>query len=134
MDPRNAYLQNQVDSSTPGSLVIMLYDGLLKFANIAREHVAGQEADSLRIAAENIEKCMKIVTELNSTLNHDIYPELCDNLSQLYGFFIHQLSRCLRERDPEVLSGIIPMIQRLRDTWMEADRQLQSAPVSAAAA
>jgi len=134
MDLRNAYLQNQVDSSTPGSLVIMLYDGLLKFANVAREHVAGQEPDSLRLAAENIDRCMKIVTELNSTLNHSVYPELCENLSQLYVFFIQQLSRCLRERDPEVLSGIIPLIEKLREAWVEADRQLQSANAPAEAA
>lgn len=134
MDLRNTYLQNQVDASTPGTLVIMLYDGLLKFAGIAREHVASQEPDSLRIAAENIDRCMKIVTELNSALDHNVYPELCQNLTQLYGFFIQQLSRCLRERDPEVLSGIIPLIENLRGAWVEADRQLQSTPVPAEAA
>lgn len=110
----------------------MLYDGLLNFASTAQENVGGTDTESLRIAAENIDRCMRILTELNMVLNHEVAPEFCDRMSKLYTFFIEQLSKSLRERDPEVLSGIIPLIRELRDAWSEADVKLQLASTEVA--
>lgn len=132
MDPQQAYLQNKINSATPGELVIMLYDGLIKFSNEARELLSNTDAESQRLAAEKVDRSLKIITELNGALNFNHSPELCQRLSSLYTFFVDELSRSLREKDAAVIGNILPMIENLRNGWSDAEDNLRKKPDSSA--
>lgn len=124
MDANLTYLQNQVNSATPAGLVIMLYDGLIKFASSMCDTLASNETDAQRNAADLSDRCIRIVTELNNSLQHDQSPELCERLSNLYAFFIAEFSRAIAEHDPKIVSGMIPLIKELRDSWQQADQTI----------
>lgn len=125
MDPQLLYLQNQVNSATPTGLVVLLYDGLLKFSHQAIDHFNDQGPESNRLATESIDRCIKILTELNSALSHDQAPELCSNLSNLYSFFSSEFSKALSQKDPKIIEDICPLIENLRDGWKQVDESIQ---------
>jgi len=114
-----AYVSSSVKSATPGQLVIMLYDGLIRFATDARD--AMEEG---RPSADLINRCIRILTELNTCLRPDVAPEFCDRLSNLYEFYTMELSRAMHRNHPQIITAILPMISTLRDAWQEAEKQL----------
>ncbi|MDE1170485.1 MAG: flagellar export chaperone FliS [Verrucomicrobium sp.] len=116
MNPGRAYVSNTVNSATPGQLIVMLYDGLMRFAGDARDElVAG------RTGAEPISRAIRILTELSRCLRPDASPELCRNLANLYQFYTVELSKAMHEQKPERIDKIIPLIQELRDAWQVAE-------------
>lgn len=121
MNPRlgRAYVQNTIKASTPGQLVVMLYDGLLRFASDARD--AMHEGKS---SAHAIDRCIRIITELNLSLKFDVAPELCTQLSNLYEYYVVELSKSMQQNQPQIIDNLIPMITTLRDAWSEAEAQL----------
>lgn len=128
----HSYLVAQIQSATPGGLIVLLYDGLLRFAQEAEERLAdSQNPLSVRDGAKAIQRATDILTELTSSLREDADPELCSRLSQLYTFFATELSRALRLRDSQIITGILPLIVQLRDSWQEADVLTYQKPVAA---
>ncbi|MFZ5806357.1 MAG: flagellar export chaperone FliS [Verrucomicrobiota bacterium] len=121
MDPKTAYLQNQINSATPTGLIVLLYEGLINFALTAKEKIAVNDSVTRREAAEAVDRCIRIVTELNNALHHDHAPELCERLSNLYAFFIAELSRSLIDHDPKIIGDLIPLFDDLKQTWKEAE-------------
>lgn len=121
MNASRTYLVAQVQSATPGGLIVLLYDGLLRFTQEAEEQFAAKSPDSLLQAAVAVQRATDILTELAASLRLDQSPELCTNLSQLYAFFTTELSRALHTRNGEIITKIIPLIMQLRDTWQEAE-------------
>ena len=121
MNPRlsRVYVTSSVQSSTPGQLIIMLYDGLLRFANEAITNMhAGLPA------APAVDRCIRIVTELNLSLKFEVAPQLCSQLANLYEYYVVELSKAMHQNKPHIIEGLIPLISSLRDTWVEAEKQL----------
>ena len=121
---RDYYIESQVHNATPGQLLIMLYDCLIEHAECADQEISapGNPADP-RPAAREISRCINILTELNTCLRHGVSPSLCASLSELYRFFTRQLSDALELRQAEKIRAILPLIHKLRNTWVEADRR-----------
>ncbi len=126
MDPKSAYLKGQIETSSPAQQVVMLYDGLIRFCNEAKSHLSGDNGDQLEAGAKAVKRATDILTELNSSLKHDIFPELCTQLSNLYLFFTEQLSKSVRDNSAKPIQEILPMIENLRDSWQKAEDQFQS--------
>lgn len=106
----------QVRTSSPVELVVMLYDGILRFVSEARE--ALDKGDRAR-TGERIGRALAIVDELASTLDASRAPDLADNLLALYGFCKRRLFAANVERDPKALADVVSAIQPLRDAWAE---------------
>lgn len=130
MNPKYAYLENQVNSATPMGLVIMLHDGLLKFAGQAIENLNLEGTDARTEAADSISRCIRIVTELNNSLRHDLDAGFSTRLSNLYGFFLNEFSRSLLEHSSKPIEDILPLVEELRDGWIRAEEQLQQEPAT----
>lgn len=126
MDPKSAYLKGQIETSSPAQQVVMLYDGLIRFCNEAKNHLSGEDGDQLEAGAKAVKRATDILTELNSTLKHEVFPELCTQLSNLYLFFTEQLSKSVRENSAKPIQDILPMIENLRDSWQKAEDQFQA--------
>ena len=120
---RDYYIESQVNNATPGQLLIMLYDCLIERAEGADHEISTPAVPGdYRPAAREISRCINILTELSTCLRHGVEPKLCATLCELYRYFTRQFSEALEQRQAEKIREIVPLIQKLRDTWAEADR------------
>src|ERR1043166_2227667 len=88
------YKQVQANTSTPGELLLALYDGLFRFLNGAKVCFDNQQAPRGR---ELVAKAHAILSELILALDHKAAPELCANLASVYDFALSRLSDANRE-------------------------------------
>jgi flagellar protein FliS len=120
---RDYYTDSQVNNATPGQLLIMLYDCLLEHAEIAAQEIhAPATPGDMRQAARQVSWCINVLTELGTSLRHSAKPDLCTQLNDLYRFFARQFSEALETHQADKIREIVPLIRKLRNTWVEADR------------
>ena len=114
-NPYTKYKEQSVNTATPEELTLMLYNGCIKFINIAE--LAMEEKDISK-ANENIQKAQAIINELNITLNMDI--ELSENLRTLYDFVNSRLVDANISKDKKPLEDAKSIVSDMRDTWKQA--------------
>ncbi|MGB9731086.1 MULTISPECIES: flagellar export chaperone FliS [Calditerrivibrio] len=116
---QKTYLKNEIEGATKGKLVLLLYDGAIKFINMA---VKAIEEKNIVAAHENIIKAENILYELLSTLNMEA-GEIAENLFKLYDFAIWQLVEANKTKDVEKLTPVLGILKTLRDAWKEVVTQ-----------
>lgn len=114
-NPYAKYKEQSVNTATPEELTLMLYNGCIKFINIAE--LAMEDKDISKIN-ENIQKAQAIINELNITLNMDI--ELSENLRTLYDFVNSRLVDANISKDKKPLEDAKSIVSDMRDTWKQA--------------
>lgn len=112
---QKTYLKNEIEGATKGKLVLLLYDGAIKFVNMAIKAI---EEKNIVAAHENIIKAENILYELLSTLNMEA-GEIAENLFKLYDFTIWQLVEANKTKDKEKLTPVLGILKTLRDAWKE---------------
>ncbi len=113
----NAYSQystNRILTASPAELTLMLYEGAIKFCNIA---IMGVEQKSIQKAHDNIMKTERIIREFQITLNHD-YP-VAKDFDAVYTYLIRRLHEANIKKDKEILEEILTHLRTMRDTWKE---------------
>ncbi len=125
---QNSYQQYravQVQTASPAQIMLMLYDGAIRFA-----HVAQQKIDAGDMAGKGtyIGKVQAIVAELMSSLDFSLAPELCAHLQQLYIYMMERLTEANIKVDKEQLDIVIRLLTTLREGWSEALTSLPSDP------
>lgn len=115
------YQRNTIMLASPQQLLIMLYDGAIKFIKLARKAI---EEKDFGQANYNLVKAQDIISELNINLNMDI--EISKNLRSLYNFINDKLIQANIKKSVEILDEIEPMIEDLRNTWYEASKKLKA--------
>jgi flagellar protein FliS len=124
-----AYTQTQVATTTSQKqLIVMAYDGILRFLNRAKEHMARTEIEA---AEKDLVRARAVVEELAGTLNMDEGGVISRNLWNLYVFFMRKITEANLTKDPGHVDEILPSIKDLRDAWAEMtvpqdDVQVQS--------
>jgi len=113
----NQYQQNQINTASPETILIMLYDGAVRFA---RQAMHGIDEDDTVKRREGISRCMAIITEFSNTLDHEIGGEIADNLDALYHFMIRELVQVNLHNDLEKLKVVEGLLVDLRQTWVQA--------------
>lgn len=111
------YKQVRASTSTPGELLLALYDGLFRFLNGAKLCLENQQASRGR---ELIGKARAILDELSMALNPEVAPELCANLSGLYNFALFKLSEANRSGQTEPIDEVLRVLSPLREAWQLA--------------
>jgi flagellar secretion chaperone FliS len=111
------YRQVVVSTSTPGELLLALYGGLLRFLKGARHQI---EHKKRAPAAEFVSKARAIICELDMALDHEVSPELCRNLSGVYGFCLDRLRLATREDSVQAIDDVIRVIAPLYQAWQIA--------------
>jgi flagellar secretion chaperone FliS len=111
------YRQVVVSTSTPGELLLALYGGLFRFLKQARTLL---EAKQRGRAAEVISKARAIIAELDIALDHEVSPELCANLTALYGFCLDRLRLACREDSVQAIDDVIRVLSPLYQAWQLA--------------
>ncbi|MFC7685707.1 flagellar export chaperone FliS [Ureibacillus sp. GCM10028918] len=122
-NPYKSYQQNSVLQSTPGELTLMLYNGCLKFLNMAKK---GIENNNIEMKNINIQKSQNILRELMITL--DMSVPVSESLQVLYEYMIHQLVEANIKNDPTLIDEVSGYITEFKETWkqvIQMNRQQQ---------
>lgn len=112
-----AYANNKVMTASPAELTLMLYEGAIKFCNIAIEAVETKEIEK---AHNNIIKVENIIEEFQSTLNHK-YP-VAKDFDEVYTYLMARLREANLKKDKEILEEVLKHLRTMRDTWKEVMR------------
>ncbi len=113
----NQYLANQIASATPEQLLLMFYDGAIRFTTLAIKAIDNNDIPK---RAYYINKASAIVAELDATLDRDQDPQLAENLDALYSYMLREYMNANKDNDAEVLQAILTMLKDLRETWARA--------------
>jgi flagellar secretion chaperone FliS len=117
MNAYSQYQENQILSASPERILLMLYDGAIRFT---RQAIFGLEDDNLALFHNGIKKSMAIITEFSNSLNHQIGGEIAENLDALYSFMVRELTLGNLHKDMEKLRVVERLLVDLRATWEEA--------------
>ncbi len=113
-NPYAQYNNSRVMTASPAELTLMLYDGAIKFCNIALTAI---EQNDMMAAHTNIVKAENIITEFRETLDHK-YP-VAKDFERIYVYIYDKLVEANIHKDPEALNEALRQIRGMRDTWKE---------------
>ncbi|MCR5733853.1 MAG: flagellar export chaperone FliS [Lachnospiraceae bacterium] len=108
------YTRNKILTASPAELTLMLYEGAIKFCNIA---IIGIENNDLEKTHNNIMKVQRIIEEFQITLNFD-YP-IANDFNNVYNYLIRRLREANMEKDKQILEEVLEHLRTMRDTWKE---------------
>jgi len=115
-NPSATYRQQSVLTATPGQLVVMLYDGALRF--LLQASTALRSGDQLGCDAK-LRRAEAIVDELHSSLDKDRGGEIASRLEGIYVFCKRHLMEARLERDPAMIEKVSELLAELREAWVE---------------
>lgn len=116
INPYEKYKKAGVQTASGGKLILMLYDGAIKFLNQSLEGLKEKKYD---VVNNNIIKGQNILTELMLSLNMNV-GEIAENLYSLYDYMNRRLIEANIKKDGEIIKEILGMLTDLRATWEEA--------------
>lgn len=112
-----AYANNKIMTASPADLTLMLYEGAIKFCNLALDGVAEKDIPK---AHKNIMKVERIIEEFQITLDHK-YP-VAEDFDNVYSYLMMRLREANMKKDPEILEEVLGHLRTMRDTWKEVMR------------
>jgi len=117
MPVTNAYAQynkSKVMTASPAELTLMLYDGAIKFCNIAMIAVEQKDIEKAHV---NIMKVQKIIEHFRQTLDMS-YP-VAEDFERVYVYLERRLLESNLKKDNEILEEVKEHLNSMRDTWRE---------------
>jgi len=121
MTPPNAaalYKGNKINTASPAELTLMLYDGCIKFVNMAIDAI---DANDVMKANTNFIKAQKIIVEFRMTL--DFKYEVANQFDVVYDYIYRRLIEANIKKDKEIAEEALGHIRTMRDTWKEVMRK-----------
>ncbi|MBP5160104.1 MAG: flagellar export chaperone FliS [Lachnospiraceae bacterium] len=109
-----AYKNNSIQTASPAELTLMLYEGAIKFCNIA---LAAMEKKDIAKTNLNIVKAENIIAEFRATLDFK-YP-VAKDFDRVYDYIYRRLVEANIKKDAEILEEALKYIREMRDTWKE---------------
>ena len=109
-----AYANSKIMTASPAELTLMLYDGAIKFCNIA---VVAIENKDIEKAHNNIVKVQNIINEFRATL--DKKYEVAQDFDNVYTYLLERLYEANIKKDVEILEEVLKHLRTMRDTWKE---------------
>lgn len=108
------YGNNRVNTASQAELTLMLYEGAVKFGNIAITALEKKDYETTNI---NIQKCRNIIVELTSTLN--MKYAVAEDFKKMYDYIFALLIHANLEKDMEMLDRAVSEIRDMRDIWKQ---------------
>lgn len=118
------YQQNQLQTASPGRLLIAAYDGAIRFCGNAAEEMTKGNFDQQNY---HMNRALAIICELVSALREDVDPELVARLRSLYAYVIERMGFANLKQDQEALEEAVHILRELRETWAEAEKNIAMA-------
>ena len=111
------YANSKIATASSAELTLMLYEGAIKFCNIA---ILAIEQNDLMKAHTNIIKVERIIEEFQATLNFK-YP-VAKDFDEVYKYIYARLIDANMTKDKEILEEVLKHLRTMRDTWKEVMR------------
>lgn len=108
------YNNSKILTASPAELTLMLYDGAIKFCNIA---VLGIEKSDMQKAHNNIVRVERIIEEFRSTLDRKY--SVAEDFDRVYVYILQRLYEANIRKDKEILEEVLTHLRSMRDTWVE---------------
>lgn len=121
------YKQTSVQSASKEKLLLMLYEGAIRFMKLA---VIAIDKKDIAGRGMNIGRAFDIVNELNNTLNHEVGGEIAKNLEQLYMFISEQLTKANATGQKKPLEDALKIMETLYSGWVEALEKIKREEVN----
>ena len=111
------YLRNQIESASREQLLIMFYDGAIRFVTRAENAIRDNNIEQRNYC---INKASAIVAELSATLDHEIGGQIASDLEALYDFMHRELIKANIENSLAPLETVKTLLTDLNETWKRA--------------
>ena len=118
-NPYAQYKNNAIATATPAELTLMLYEGAIKFGNIAIKAI---EENDVEKAYRNIVKVQNIIAEFRNTLDFK-YP-VAKDFDRVYEYLERRL---VETKDKAIMEEVVTHIRSMRDTWKEVMKRAKMA-------
>ncbi|MCB1310036.1 MAG: flagellar export chaperone FliS [Leptospiraceae bacterium] len=122
-----AYKDTEISTANQGKLIVMLYDGALRFLRLAIDNMDPRSYDVVNL---NIIKAQDIVTELMLSLNMNEGGEIAENLFSIYAYLKKRLLEANIAKDAGILEEVCKLLLELKGAWDEVALKDTEAPVS----
>jgi len=109
-----AYHSAAVTTQSKGRLIVLLYEGAIKFMKLAIKEL---EANNYEAKGRYINRAQDIINELNAVLDMDAGGEIAANLRRIYCFVSDHLSKANIKRDPQMIREVITLMEELNQSW-----------------
>ena len=110
------YKQMQIKTASPGKLLLMLYQGAVKFMKLAKKNI---KEGKIEESHKNIIKSQNIILELQNTLDKEQGGEIAVRLENLYDFIYRELIQANLNKNTKHLDNVIPLVEELFVTYKE---------------
>ncbi len=121
-NPYEQYKNNAIATATPAELTLMLYEGAIKFGNLAIKAI---EENDIEKAYRNIVKVQNIISEFRNTLDFK-YP-VAKDFDRVYEYLERRLVEANMTKDKEIMEEVVGHIRSMRDTWKEVMKRAKMA-------
>ena len=112
------YQRAHCDGMSQRDLVVMCYQGTIKFLQEARSKLANNEIEAF---GDLIERAHRVIFHLHTTLDHERGGEIALRLADLYGYIIAQLYLLNATKKVDILEGIIDILGTIKEGWESID-------------
>ena len=114
MNGFNAYQETAVLTQSKGRMIVMLYDGAIKFL---KQAIRNLEAKDYMAKGQAITKAQNIILELNTILDMEAGGEVAQNLRSLYNFMNKHLTQANTQSDARIVREVINLLEELNQSW-----------------
>ena len=114
MNGFHAYQETAITTQNRGRLIVMLYDGAIKFL---RQAIQDLEQNDFAAKGDHIARAQDILYELNTVLDIEKGGLIAQNLRALYNFMQRHLSEANIRKDPQMIKEVIGMLEELNHSW-----------------
>jgi flagellar protein FliS len=108
------YLETAVETASPARLIVMLYDGAIRFINEAAHAMRQRDYEAQNA---KLQRAQKILAELISSLDFDKGGEIAENLFRLYTYMYNQLVEANINDSRDRLEHVVHLLSELREAW-----------------
>lgn len=122
MNGINQYLKTEVQTASPEKLLLMLYDGAIRFCNMAAE---AHKNDDLNKRRELVSRVLAIASELSNNVDLENGGEVASELDALYAFIIQDLPKINFDNDGRHIDSTLKIFKDLREAYAEVFVQAQ---------
>jgi flagellar protein FliS len=117
-----AYRTTQIQTASPAELILLLYDGAIKYCKQAQLHLENGEKE---LAHNALIRSQDIIDELAVSLDFSASEEIAKGLAQLYDYMGQRLIEANIKKDKAPIAEVVAMLEELRETWSEAAKLAQ---------
>lgn len=121
-NPFAEYANNKILTASPAEVTLMLYEGAIKFCNIAIIAIDNGEIEKAHV---NIKKTQRIIEEFRNTLDRKY--KVAEDFDRIYVYLLQRLFEANMKKDKAILEEVNMHLRSVRDTWKEVMRRNRQA-------